>query len=257
MRTIALVAFAIAVGTVAPLAAQSPPDIEPGRSERTRADLERLLAFYQEALESPAYSSAVKATLREDAETVRRRLSEGDFRLGDRIVLTVAGEPELPDTVPVEAGPLMNLPLFGDISLRGVLRSEIEEHLTKELGAFIRDPRVRAQALMRLSIQGSVGDPGFFVVPADMLLTEALMVAGGPTGNSNLDRLRVERGGEVLLEGDEAQEALRLGRTLDQLNLEAGDQVVLPERTGGFFSSIGLITGVIGSVTYLIYLVAR
>jgi polysaccharide export outer membrane protein len=226
------------------LEAQVPMAFDPGRVELTRSDLERLLEQYEEALRSTAYSGRVMDLIRADAQRVRDRLSEGDFRVGDAVVLFVQGEPEIPDTVPVEPGPQVTLPLFGSIPLAGVLRSELETHLTEELSAFIRDPVVRAQALMRLSIQGVVGRPGFFVVPADMLVTEAIMMAGGPGQDANLDDLRIERAGESLIEGEDLQEALIQGRTLDQLNLRAGDQIYLPPPPSGRFWNIFLRYGI-------------
>ena len=247
-----VVVFAALASTL-PVAGQAPPDTDPGRPERTRADLEGLLQYYDEVLESPAYSDNVKERVRRDAEQVRTRLQQGDFRLGDRIALYVEGEPELPDTVAVQAGPSLALPLFGDISLRGVLRSEIETHLTEELGRFIRDPTVRAKGLMRVSVQGAVGAPGFYVIPADMLVGETLMVAGGPAANANLNELRVERGGERVLGGQELQEAMQQGLTLDQLNLQAGDQFVMPERGQGFFNNIGVIAGLITTLSFAIF----
>ena len=209
-------------------------------SVRSRGELERLLALDEETLASPAYSSGVKREAERNAERIRFRLREGDFRVGDRVALYVEGEPQLPDTVPVESGPLISLPLFGQISLAGVLRSEIQEHLTREISQFIRDPVVRANGLMRLSILGLVGSPGFFVVPAELLVTEALMVAGGPAGDADLTSLRIERGSALLIGGQDLQEAMREGRTLDQLNLQAGDQIVLPERQGsGIWGTMG------------------
>ncbi len=94
--------------------AQVLPSSDPGSSVRTREDLQRLLQEYEQALSSPAYSASVKRTIREDAEQIRGRLENGDFRVGDRIALYVQGETELPDTVAVEAGPKISLPLFGD-----------------------------------------------------------------------------------------------------------------------------------------------
>jgi protein involved in polysaccharide export with SLBB domain len=231
--------------------AQIPIDADPRGTIRTRAELQSLLEQYQDVLASPAYSEAAKAAIRQDAARVQDRLDNGDFKVGDRIALTVEGETELPDTVTVQTGPMITLPLFGDIPLTGVLRSEIEEHLTQELGRFIRNPVVRAEGLLRVSIQGSVGNPGFYVVPADMLLSEALMVAGGP-GTSNLEGLRIERGTERLMEGDDLRDAVREGRTLDQLNLQAGDQIYLPESSGGIWTRLPMIAGVIGSVSLLI-----
>jgi protein involved in polysaccharide export with SLBB domain len=225
---------------------------------RSREDLEQILRYYEEALASPAYSDAVKEQLSVEASRIRERLRDGDFKLGDRVVLSVQGEPTLPDTVPVQAGPMISLPLFGDVSLEGVLRSEVQERITEALSVFLRNPVVRAEGLMRVSVQGSVTRPGFYVVPADMLLSEALMVAGGPSPNADLEGLRVERGVEVLLEGDELQESLRQGLSLDQLNLQAGDQLMLPQDTpGGFFQNAALIVGIIASVTLIIIQVSN
>jgi protein involved in polysaccharide export with SLBB domain len=232
---------------------QVPLDADPGRAERTRADLEGLLTYYDEVLRSPVYSESVKQSVRVSSERIRSRLQEGDFRLGDRIALYVEGEPELPDTVSVEVGPRISLPLFGDISLNGVLRSEIQPHLAEQLGRFIRDPVVRAKALMRVSIQGAVGAPGYYVIPADMLLGEALMAAGGPAANADIEDLRIERGPQRVIDGQQLQDAMREGLTLDQLNLQAGDQIVMPERGGGFLANIGIITGLGTTIGFLAF----
>ncbi len=245
--------LALIVGA-APTLAQSPVGTDPGSAVRTRADLERLLAEYGEALASPVYSDAVKRGIRADADQIRARLQNGDFHVGDRIVLEVQGEPTLPDSVPVEPGPKITLPLFGEIPLQGVLRSELTPHLTQALSRFITNPVVRANGHMRLAVVGMISRPGFYTMPAEMLLGEALMVAGGPTPTSNLEGVRIERGPVVLMEGEPLQEAMRRGLTLDQLNLQAGDQIVVPERrTGGFLGTLGLVTGLVGSLGFLIF----
>ena len=236
-----------------PASAQVSIDVNPGRAERTREDLQELVGLYEQVLRSPAYSEATRENARVALARIRSRLEDGDFRLGDRIVLLVQGEPNLPDTVAVQAGPSITLSSFGEISLRGVLRSEVEEHLTEALGRFIRQPVVQAKGLMRLSVLGAVAQPGFYVVPADMLVTEALMVAGGPANDSRVDRLRVERGSQVLMEGEELQEAVRAGWTLDQLDLQAGDQLFVPQSGGSFLTNLGVIAGVIGSLGFLAF----
>lgn len=222
-------------------AAQTLLETDPGNSVRTRDDLERLVTFYEEVLASPAYSNRMKQEARTGMERVQQRLRGGDFRVGDRIVMSVQGEPQLPDTVAVETGPKIVLPLFGEISLAGVLRSEIEPHLTRELARFINDPVVRAQGLMRLSIQGQVGRPGFYVVPAEMLVGDAIMTAGGPAGGADLDNLRIERASTTIVGGQELQEAMREGWTLDQLNMQAGDQIVVPQEGGGIWGTVGRV----------------
>jgi protein involved in polysaccharide export with SLBB domain len=161
----------------------------------------------------------------------------------------------MPDTIPVQAGPLISIPLFGDIRLDGVLRSEIEAHMTRSLSQYIREPVVRAQGLMRISLQGAVISPGFYLVPADMLLSEALMVAGGPASNAKLGTLKIERGPLVIMEGDALQEALREGLTLDQLDLQAGDQVLWPARGSGILTTLGLFGGVVTMISGIVVLI--
>ena len=233
--------------------AQVSIEADPGSAVQTRAELEQLLELYEQVLASPAYSERVKESTRQRAQRITERLTLGDFRLGDQVVLSVRGEPDLPDTVSVQSGPRIALPLFGDISLAGVLRSEVEGHITEALAQFIRDPVVQAQGLMRLSVQGAVTQPGFYVVPADMLVSQTLMIAGGTTPTSDIDDLRIERGSQIVMEGAELQEAVRQGLTLDQLNLQAGDQVFVPTQpAGGFLTNFGLIVGVLTSVTFVI-----
>lgn len=240
------------------LSAQLPTPSDPGAAVRTREDLEELLSFYEDALLSPAYSEEVKSSLALEASRIRARLEEGDFKLGDRVALFIQGEPGYPDTVAVEAGPKISLGLLGDVSLEGVLRSEVEERIAQALVGVLRVPVVRAQGLMRVSVQGAVGQPGFYVVPADMLLSETLMVAGGPGQNAALDDLRLERGVEVLMEGDDLQEALRQGLSLDQLNMQAGDQVVLPGApAGGTWGTVLTVVGLATSIAFMVSQLTR
>ena len=96
----------------------------------------------------------------------------------------------------------ITLPVVGVISLAGVLHAELEPYLTRQLGEFIRDPVVHARPLVRIAIVGAVAKPGFYGVPADVVLGDALMVAGGPTPDAKLADLRIERAGERLWEGD-------------------------------------------------------
>lgn len=232
----------------------------PSGSVSTRAELEALLVEYDEITRSSAYSNELKTNAAARAAMIRQRLVEGDFMIGDAIVLSVRNEPTLPDTATVVSGadgPEISLPLFGSIPLRGVLRSELQEHLTEALGRFIRDPEVRAEGLMRLSVLGAVNQPGFYVMPANTLLSAALMAAGGPAQNSNLEEMRIERGTETIHEGRPLQEELRLGRTLDQLSLQAGDQVFVPAQGNGFWSGLLTIVGVASSIGFLVFQVAR
>ena len=91
----------------------------------TRQQLEGVLARYEAAAQSPAYSEGLRARARADADSVRARLQGGDLRVGDRLRISVEGQPQLADTAAVVTeGPALVMPGIGSVPLGGVLRSE-------------------------------------------------------------------------------------------------------------------------------------
>jgi protein involved in polysaccharide export with SLBB domain len=176
--------------------------------EMSRAELETLLTRYDETSASSAYSGAIRQQARREAELIRGRLANGDFRIGDQIVLQVEGEPQLTSTFGVQSGPSIVLPVIGSISLAGVLRSELEPHLRSEIGRYIRDPSVQARSSVRILMTGGVAQTGYHVVPTNAVFSDLLMMAGGPANNAQLQKIRVERADRVIWEGDALQQAI-------------------------------------------------
>jgi protein involved in polysaccharide export with SLBB domain len=232
--------LAFALGASAPARAQDMWD--PGRIQVTRADLQDLLRRLEDAAASTTYSDPVRDRARSEAAIIRVRLNEGDFQVGDRIRLLVEGEQQLSDTFTVVTGRVVRLPTVGDVALAGVLRAELEEHLREAIGKYIRSPVVRARSLIRLSLLGELRSPGFYVVPTDMVLSDALMLAGGPSPTGKLKAIRIERDGQRIWDDEALQQAIAQGRTIDQLNLRAGDHVVVPGRGAGFNSTLRNVT---------------
>jgi hypothetical protein len=238
-----------------PLAAQDAAGWDPRGIVLQRAELDTLLARLTRAAESSAYSEALRRRSLTEANVVRERLRAGDFQPGDRILLRVEGETALTDTFVVAAGPSVSLPapVSHDIPLAGVLRSELAGYLRERVGKYVRDPVVHVRSLMRVSVVGGVPRPGFFMVPADAPLPDVLMLAGGWSGDANLKDLRVERGTERLWEGEALQTATREGRTLDQLSLRAGDQIVVPRQSHANIDQIARIVTAVIAVPAAIY----
>src|SRR5438445_5090079 len=122
----------------------------------------------------------------------------------------------------------ISLPEIGEIPLIGVRRSDVEAYLGRELARYLKDPAVHAKALIRLSIMGDVDRPGFYFVPADAVLADALMQAGGLTRDAKVLGMRIERGGKPLLEGDSLPLAFARGLTVEQAGLRDDDRFVVP-----------------------------
>jgi protein involved in polysaccharide export with SLBB domain len=242
-----------------PAAAQTAVEWDPGREQVTRAELLELLEGLERQAASTAYSGRLRDEARRNMGMIQRRLEEGDFQVGDRIVLEVQGEPAMSDTLVVRSGRTVDVPVVGSLSLEGVLRSELQQTMEDHIGNYLRDPTIRTQALIRVSILGLVGSPGFYVFPADLPVTDILMRAGGPGADANLSNMRVERGNVRIWEGEALETAMIQGRTLDQMNIQAGDRIVVPPggavRDG--WGTFRLVTFTIGSIGSIVWGVSR
>jgi polysaccharide export outer membrane protein len=228
------------------------------RAQATRAELEVSLAEIDTILASPGYSSRIRDAKRREGMMIRERLLEGDLQVGDQIALVVQGEPQFTDTLTVGPGRVISLPGVPDIALRGILRSEAQEHLTVELRKYVRDPSVRVQALIRMSVRGAVGNPGFYQVPAELLVSDAIMLAGGPSGMADPNKTEVRRAGSVLLTESEIQEAIIRGSTLDQLNLRAGDELIVDTKQVAQSRGGGIsVFTVLSAATTVVFMLTR
>jgi hypothetical protein len=194
-----------------------------GSALATRAQLHELLV----RLERDSHSHAA-------AGLIRTRLDGGDFERGDRIFIRVDGEPQLTDTFTVGPGPALGLPQVDALPLAGVLRSELQQQLTHHLARFFRDPVVQARPLIRLLVEGDVAKPGFYAIPPELPLADAITVAGGLTARAKASNMRVDRGSIEIWGGEPLREAVSRGYSLDQLNLRAGDRLFVPARGDGF-----------------------
>jgi protein involved in polysaccharide export with SLBB domain len=224
-----------------PLRAQI-PGTELTQVRATRGALDTLLLAYEQASQNRAFSEENRNRYRRLADVVRERLANGDFQIGDRVALQVVGETLLTDTFTVETGRMLRLPNIGMVPLAGVLRSELADHVSRHLVQFLREPRVTAQALIRVTVMGAVTQVGFYTVPVDFQVNDVLRAAG-IAGNADLTQLRIERSGEVLWEGDELLAIITEGRTLDALDIRAGDRfMVTPQRTRNALSLVQGLT---------------
>jgi protein involved in polysaccharide export with SLBB domain len=148
------------------------------RAVATREELQAALTEAERIANSGGYSNAYREDKKFEADMIRGRLTEGDFQIGDQIQLTVFGETDATGLQTVGPGRVLSVKGLPDIPLRGVLRSELEPYLREQIGRYIRDAQVKARPMIRLSIIGVLG-PGFYQLDADMMLSDAVMSAGG------------------------------------------------------------------------------
>ena len=251
-----LAALLLGLG-VHPLAGQKPGDWDIGRVSMTRPQLETLLARLDSVGRFGAVGGDQPAAARRDAARVRQRLADGDFQAGDRVLLRVDGEQQLSDTFTVEEGRRLRLPNIGDVPLTGVLRAELEDHVRTRLATFIKNPVVRARPLIRIGVMGEVSRPGFYLVAPTSQVEDAVMAAAGPTQNSKLTGLVVQRTDGEEWKGAALQRAIAEGRTLDELGIRSGDRFFVPRhgdaaRTVAILAALVTIPAGIFAITRII-----
>jgi hypothetical protein len=226
------------------------------RAMVTRAEIQVALNDLEKGLASTAYSPALRAAKQETAAMLRDRLTEGDIRPGDQIKMTVLGEAGLSNTYDVTPARTILLPGNLEIPVKGVLRSEIQQYLSTQLKAYVHDPTVTAIPYVRLQIFGAVAKPGFVNAPADLLLTRVITdFAGGPDNNSQFKKSKIRRNGRVVVDGPEFQDAIYKARTLDQLNVQAGDEIFVATKPTK--ALVLQILGVVSGLGGLIWLAIR
>lgn len=243
----------LAISLALPELARAQAELPDGRrAVATREELQAALAEADRNASSEGFSGAFREAKQREAALIRERLTEGDFQVGDQIQLSVFGETDATGLQTVGPGRVLSVKGLPDIPLRGVLRSEVEPYLREQLGRYVRDAQVKARATIRVSIIGGVLRPGFYQLDADMMLSDAVMSAGGILAGAEFKRSVVHRGEEKLLENEDFAKALADGRSLDQLNLRAGDAIEVgmkPVKNAyRTISTIAIIPGLILSV---------
>lgn len=216
---------AVLFGSAARVDAQEPtPPVVPA-GPQSRADLEaRATRLEQEASSSSTEEDRASKTA--EAALIRTRLRDGDFKAGDRIVVKVdTGGVGVPDTLLVRGDQMVDVPGLPAISLAGVLHSELSDYMTQQLARYYRNPKVEALPMLRIAVLGPVGNPGFYSFPADVLLSDAIMSAGGPGSTAKLEETVVKRGEREVIDKRAVQRALVYGYTLSQMNVRDGDAI--------------------------------
>lgn len=240
-----------AVAVAGPLSAQS----DPRGTRATRSELETLATEAERRSTSGDLGAGARADWRVEARRLRERLQDGDILVGDRIVMAVVGEESLTDTFTVRAGRTLRLPDMDDVSLQGVLRSELHERLSTHIGRYLRNPSVQVTALVRVAVLGEVRNPNFYAVAADVPLSDLLSVAGGLSQFADVSRTTVRRGGVELVPAPIVSVALADGTTLDQLGLRGGDEVLVGRRRqvnwSSIISSAAVLVGAVATMVAL------
>lgn len=188
------------------------------------------------AVQNPATPGDQNAAVRKVALTVMAVSDPASkaYKIGPRDVLdvTVFKVPELSKTLQVSETGTINYPLLGEVQAGGRTARELEQVLTKSLGAkFLQNPQVtvfvKDYNSQRITIEGAVKKPGVYPIAGGLSLLQAIAQAQGLEQTA-------EETAVVFRQVDGKRQAgryditkIRDGRA-DDPQLQSGDVIIVP-----------------------------
>jgi polysaccharide biosynthesis/export protein len=155
----------------------------------------------------------------------------------DVLEISVFKVPELAQSVQVADTGTINLPLLGEIPAAGKTAQEIEQDLTRKLGAkYLKNPQVTVFVKGRnsqfVTIEGAVMKPGVYTINGKLSLVQLVAVAGGLNNDLYDKDVKIFR----LVNGERITRVfdidnIRSGKAGDPA-LRTGDVVVVDSSTG-------------------------
>ena len=154
------------------------------------------------------------------AEPARDSGTNYRLGIGDRVKVTVLGQPDLSGESEVDAGGKIVVALAGAIDAAGQTVTEVANQIqSRYAGQILRDPKVAVQVIeyRMLTVAGEVKTPGRYKFTFGMDVRSAIALAGGFDRRANKDVVIVYRNNQPF-EG-------RL-----ESRLEPGDTIEVPRR---------------------------
>lgn len=167
---------------------------------------------------------------------------------GDSVRIVVWRKPEFSGDFVVAPDGSVTHPLFRAVQVAGVPFATAEANLRRFLSRFEAQPEFVMEPLIRVAVSGEVGRPQVFAARPETTVGEAVARAGGATEDGAADRVRVLR-----LSGSGRQEQLIVNLTdpaagSGTLQVQSGDQIVVPRRRSFVRDILLPGLGIIGSV---------
>jgi polysaccharide export outer membrane protein len=116
----------------------------------------------------------------------------------DRLSVTVFREPELSvEDAPVDEGGRIGLPLIGTVNAAGKSTDVLANEIKAKLAHYVRRPEVSVQvkqaASRRITVTGSVMQPGVYPLEGRLSLLQAVALARGPSQVAAMDQALIFR----------------------------------------------------------------
>jgi protein involved in polysaccharide export with SLBB domain len=133
--------------------------------------------------------------------------------------------------------------------LAGVLRFELNDHITRAVNKEYSGVQLRTSHMMSLSITGEVTEPGYRAVSQDTPLRDAVLPQGAMTSQADVNKIVIRRDGTVIYGSDTTRAAMQSGKTIEDLGLVHGDEIeVGMKRQTNWYNIVQIASGGLGLI---------
>lgn len=156
---------------------------------------------WAQAGQNQSATAQTPPTQSQPAQALPPGQSTEGYRLGsgDRVRITVYGQPELTGEFQVDGGGLLSYPLIGQVQAGGLTAKGLEQALVSKLKPdYLRNPSVSVEVLTYrpFYIVGEVRTPGSYPYVSGMTIINAIALAGGFTYRARESSFYLTRTGE-------------------------------------------------------------
>jgi len=122
------------------------------------------------------------------------------LQTGDRIKMTVYGEPNLSGFYDISPSGTITLPLVGTIRAAGRPRSELEREITRRYTETLQEPKVAIEVVefRPFFVMGEAERPGQYPYRSGLNVLTAISTAGGLTYRASRSTVLVQHSGETV-----------------------------------------------------------
>jgi len=119
---------------------------------------------------------------------------------GDRIAVSVFGQPDLSVEFTLSDNGVLNYPFLGEIRIAGLTMPELEQRIVEGLrGDYLINPEVTVSMVeyRPFFLNGEINRPGGYPYQPGLTLEKALALAGGLSPRAARNKIVVKRAGEL------------------------------------------------------------
>jgi polysaccharide biosynthesis/export protein len=156
--------------------------------------------------------------------------------VGDEISFSVWRHDDLTRTLQIDPAGDISLPLIGQLKASGLTIAQLREQIHERLSKYIVNPKVDVSltdlASQNVYVLGEVNATGTFTLDRDMLVWDAISLAGGFTQDANQEAVLLVRGENGIARISaldlDIQDIFKKGKGVPDYRLRSRDLIYVP-----------------------------